>query len=458
MGNPIRAFTPPLGATPAGIGKSPSPVQRIDPHTGASILYVPAVYGGNMVMSMPLPGDLDTGQSRSLDSQAEGLVGFPNALLHRKEPSATQRSLNYHLAPPSPAFPPHPASGRTFPQQYPVPRLPYRVNQPPHPGMPQQNQQQLSPAFTGGSHSSFFSGSIPTHRSVQSPTVDGTESSGVEEMSSTLRTHMGHPGGQHPGLTQHTRVSNFGEDGQDGSMVDSLDAPVFLFFRYPGLLREMPPQEQPELREVTELQPPPQSRLLQYRQSQSRASVDPSSSLAPLSNHAGPFPSGLYSHETGRNLLNQNILNNQALQHPENPLYNTSSYPNQPPAQSGSPPPSQVKYLLQEAQWSHSGAASASQQNHLLGNQSHSLLYGLPIMAHPSRQEQVLMQLHHQQQQQQQQQHQQQQQNQGPDSESYHPLSPRTSAAAALHSVDEVDILYLTQCDKHIKVFLSSMG
>lgn len=55
MGNPIRAFTPPLGGTQAGMGKSPSPVQRIDPHTGASILYVPAVYGGNMVMSMPLP-------------------------------------------------------------------------------------------------------------------------------------------------------------------------------------------------------------------------------------------------------------------------------------------------------------------------------------------------------------------------------------------------------------------
>lgn len=53
IGNPIRAFSPPLGATPAGMGKSPSPVQKIDPQT--SILYVPAVYGGNMVMSMPLP-------------------------------------------------------------------------------------------------------------------------------------------------------------------------------------------------------------------------------------------------------------------------------------------------------------------------------------------------------------------------------------------------------------------
>ena len=53
MGNPIRAFTPPLGGGQTGMGKSPSPVQRIDPHTGASILYVPAVYGG--IMPMPLP-------------------------------------------------------------------------------------------------------------------------------------------------------------------------------------------------------------------------------------------------------------------------------------------------------------------------------------------------------------------------------------------------------------------
>uniref|UniRef100_A0A9J8AM03 Probable helicase with zinc finger domain n=2 Tax=Cyprinus carpio TaxID=7962 RepID=A0A9J8AM03_CYPCA len=52
MGNPVQAFTPPGAGAPAS-GKSPSPVQRIDP--GASILYVPAVYGGNMVMPVPLP-------------------------------------------------------------------------------------------------------------------------------------------------------------------------------------------------------------------------------------------------------------------------------------------------------------------------------------------------------------------------------------------------------------------
>uniref|UniRef100_A0A672IUX2 Probable helicase with zinc finger domain n=1 Tax=Salarias fasciatus TaxID=181472 RepID=A0A672IUX2_SALFA len=578
MGNPIRAFTPPLGGTSAGMGKSPSPVQRIDPHTGASILYVPAVYGGNMVMSMPLPlpwpgyqnrfavdprimshpaamaynfnllqaqnrgspipysgvthpsplgmgqpspdkelqadpirngvllvsfpGDLDPGQSRSLDSQTDGLVGFPNALLHRKDPSAAQRPLNYHLAPPNPAFPPHPASGRNFPQQFPVSRLPYRVGQPQHPGMAQQSQQQqqqLSPAYTAGSHNaSFFSGAIPAHRPVQSPTLDGPESGAMEEMSSSIRTPMGHPGGHpgghHPGLSQHNRVSSFGEDGQDGNLgplalealsqqqqqqaarlgqwgeaaagpflqggvafplpqqLAHLAQPSMARFphqllraaswglganmddettcftpRYPGLLREMPPQDQPEPREAAEMQPPPQSRLLQYRQTQSRATGDPSSSLPPLSNHAGPFPSGLYSHEASRNLLNDNILSNQALQqqqHPGAPMYNTGGFSHQAPAHPASPPPSQVKYLLQEAPWPHGGATSVSppQQNHLLASQGHSLPYGLPIMAHPGRQDS-----------------QQHQQNPGPDQESYHPLSPRTSAAAAIHNVDEYE-------------------
>ncbi|NXY82744.1 HELZ helicase, partial [Alcedo cyanopectus] len=66
IGNPIRAYTPPpppLGPHP-NLGKSPSPVQRIDPHTGTSILYVPAVYGGNMVMSVPLPVPWTGYQSR----------------------------------------------------------------------------------------------------------------------------------------------------------------------------------------------------------------------------------------------------------------------------------------------------------------------------------------------------------------------------------------------------------
>uniref|UniRef100_A0ABM5FNZ7 Probable helicase with zinc finger domain isoform X3 n=2 Tax=Pogona vitticeps TaxID=103695 RepID=A0ABM5FNZ7_9SAUR len=69
IGNPIRAYTPPPPPPPPpgphpNLGKSPSPVQRIDPHTGTSILYVPAVYGGNMVMSVPLPVPWTGYQSR----------------------------------------------------------------------------------------------------------------------------------------------------------------------------------------------------------------------------------------------------------------------------------------------------------------------------------------------------------------------------------------------------------
>lgn len=90
--------------------------------------------------------------------------------------------------------------------------------------MAQQNQQQqqLSPAYAGSHNASFFSGPIPPHRPVQSPTLDGPESGGVEEMSSAIRTPMVHPGGHHPGLSQHNRVNSFGEDVQDGSLGDGL--------------------------------------------------------------------------------------------------------------------------------------------------------------------------------------------------------------------------------------------
>ena len=185
------------------------------------------------------------------------------------------------------------------------------------------------------------------------------------------------------------------------------------------------------------MQPPPQSRLLQYRQVQSRSPGDPSSPSAASSNHMVAFPSGPYPQDPGRDLL-ADLGAQQQLhqQHPGTALYNHASYPHHhalgPPA---SPPLSQGKYLPPEAQWSHGGAASGGppppQQSHLLGNQGHSFPYGMPLMGHPSRQEQVhMMQLHQQ----------QQQQSQGPGAETYHhPVSPRTTAATtALHTVDEV--------------------
>uniref|UniRef100_A0A8C4ZCT8 Helicase with zinc finger n=1 Tax=Gadus morhua TaxID=8049 RepID=A0A8C4ZCT8_GADMO len=342
MGNPIRAFSPPLGGTPAALGKSPSPVQRIDPHTGASILYVPAVYGGNMVMSMPLPLPW---------------AGYPNRFAMDPRIMNHQAAMAYNF--------------NLLQAQNRGPSLPYGAVGHPSPlGLAQPSPDKelhVDPLRNGGS--------------------------------------LG------PSSSQHM---------------------------YPGLLREMTPQEQADPREQTEMQPPPQSRLLQYRQVQSRSPGDPSSPSAASSNHMAAFPTGPYPQDPGRDLL-ADLGAQQQLhqQHPGTALYNHGSYPHHhtlgPPA---SPPLSQAKYLPPEAQWSHGGAASGGppppQQSHLLGNQGHSFPYGMPVMGHPSRQEQVhLMQLHHQQ---------QQQQSQGPGAETYHhPLSPRTTAATtALHNVDEV--------------------
>lgn len=154
----------------------------------------------------------------------DGLGAFPNAMHSRKDPSAGQRTLNYHLTPPNQGFAPHPAGGRPFPQQYPVSRLPYRVAQPPqHPAMAQQGQQQLSPAYSGGNHNPAFFGG--PHRGVHSPTLDGSESAGVDvDVAGSMRAPMvAHAAaGHHPGLLQPNRVNSFGEEGPDGGLADSL--------------------------------------------------------------------------------------------------------------------------------------------------------------------------------------------------------------------------------------------
>ncbi|XP_066291316.1 probable helicase with zinc finger domain isoform X2 [Branchiostoma lanceolatum] len=62
-GSPMRAFTPPVAPRPT-FGKPPSPVQRIDPYTGASLLYVPSAYGSNMLLPIrpfrPIPPHYNT--------------------------------------------------------------------------------------------------------------------------------------------------------------------------------------------------------------------------------------------------------------------------------------------------------------------------------------------------------------------------------------------------------------
>lgn len=144
-------------------------------------------------------------------------------MLHRKD-NSSQRPLNYHLAPPNPAFAPHPV-GRAFPPQYPgVSRLPFRVPSQ-HPGggpaMGQPNQHhsaQLSPAYASGSHNpSFFGGAMASHRGVPE-----TEEEGPEEMGNSMRSQMGHQGGHHPALSQPSRVNSFGEENQEGGLGDGM--------------------------------------------------------------------------------------------------------------------------------------------------------------------------------------------------------------------------------------------
>ncbi|KAI4903994.1 hypothetical protein NFI96_024214, partial [Prochilodus magdalenae] len=572
MGNPIQAFTPPGGGAPAG-GKSPSPVQRIDPHTGASILYVPAVYGGNMVMPVPLPlpwpgyqgrfamdprimshqaamaaynlnlrppasraspvlyglsqpsplgitqaptadkellqepsgngkvdingkvehsrlltperkapelkekqGEPEPVQNKSPETHAS--LGFPASRLLRKEPPA-QRSLNFHLAPPHPGFPPHPA-GTPFAQQYGLPRPPLRM-QAQHPGNmhPQHAQPSAFPP-------SFFSGHPLGQRSLQSPGLEGLEGGeGLvgpvpEELKSVVRGLPPQP--QPQPHQQPMRLNSFGEESLDSLLGDALDGqscsgldalgpqqqqqqqaarlaqwndpgpflqgagPPFPLAqqlahlgqpglrlpqqllranwglgptpedeprppmpRYPGLLREMLPQEPFEQREAADM-PPPQSRLLQYRQVQQPRSPgelpSPSSTASSTHNHvstpgAFPYP------ETSRDLPStmQPFHQHQA--------FSQAAFSLPPEHAAG---PLSVKYLLPEAHWPHAGL----QQSQVLGPP---LPFGLQTMG-PRHEQGPLGQLQHQQQKQQQQQQLQAQQSTLHSVEEYEPRGP----------------------------------
>lgn len=170
--------------------------------------------------------------------------------------------------------------------------------------------------------------------------------------------------------------------------------------RYPGLPRESLPQESYEPREAAEM-PPPQSRLLQYRQVQqphipgelpspsTASSALPSSTSSSSNTHnhtpaPGPFP---YP-ETSREL----------------PFHQQQAF-----SQAALPIPPEhvpIKYLLPEAHWHHAGT-----------QQSQTLAFGLQQGPFT----QLQLQQHKQQQQQ------QQQQLQAPHN--------------ALHSLEEVRLL-----------------
>uniref|UniRef100_A0A672QLB2 Probable helicase with zinc finger domain n=1 Tax=Sinocyclocheilus grahami TaxID=75366 RepID=A0A672QLB2_SINGR len=389
-------------------------------------------------------GDPESVQNKSPEPQSN--MGFPGSRLIRKDPQA-QRALNFHLGPPHPGFPPHHGNSQ-FPQQYGLSRPPLRMQAPIHPqaasfppsffsGPPMAHRGLQSPVLEGGEGSmgagpggvaedlkgvvrglppqmhqqplrlnSFGEESLD---SLLGDTLDGQASSGLDALGQQHQqqqaARVGQWGEQSPflqaGVAPFPLVQQLAHLGQPGLRLPQQllragwglgpaaeEEPRPAMPRYPGLLREMLPQDQYEQREPADM-PPPQSRLLQYRQVQPRSPGDLPSPSSANSNHISapnpfPVPGPPSFPDTSRELP----MGAQPFQ--QHQAFNQASF-SLPPEHTAGPLP--VKYLLQEAHWPHPGLP----QSHVLG---HGMPFGLQAMAH--RQEQgPLTQLQHQQQKQQ---------------------------------------------------------
>uniref|UniRef100_A0A671KAV6 Probable helicase with zinc finger domain n=1 Tax=Sinocyclocheilus anshuiensis TaxID=1608454 RepID=A0A671KAV6_9TELE len=392
--------------------------------------------------SSSLQGDPESVQNKSPEPHAN--MGFPGSRLIRKDPQA-QRALNFHLGPPHPGFPPHHGNS-PFPQQYGLSRPPLRIQAPIHPqassfppsffsGPPMAHRGLQSPVLEGGDGSmgagpggvaEDLKGVVrglppqmhqqPLHlnsfgEEMNRPFVfsqhvigflccvftDGQASSGLDALGQQhQQTRVGQWGEQSPfmqaGVAPFPLAQQLAHLGQPG-----LRLPQQLLRagwglgpaaeeEYPGLLREMLPRDQYEQREMADM-PPPQSRLLQYRQVQPRCPGDLPSPSSSSSNHtSGPNPFPAPGPPTFPNTSRELPMGGQPFQ--PHQAFNQASF-SLPPEHTAGPLP--VKYLLQEAHWPHPGLP----QSHVLG---HSMPFGLQAMAH--RQEQGPLTQHQQQKQQ----------------------------------------------------------
>uniref|UniRef100_A0A673JW27 Probable helicase with zinc finger domain n=1 Tax=Sinocyclocheilus rhinocerous TaxID=307959 RepID=A0A673JW27_9TELE len=401
MGNPIQAFTPPGAGAPAS-GKSPSPVQRIDP--GASILYVPAVYGGNMVMPMPLPLPWPGYQSRfAMDPRIMSHQAAMAAYNLNLRPAASRTSpVLYGFSHPSPlGLNQQPTSEKELLQEPSGNGIIHNTSvfhfnntgcsTEQHQDLlcfPSMSRGFLCCVFTDGQASSGLDALGQQHQQQQAARVGqwGEQSpflqAGVAPF--PLAQQLAHLG--QPGLRLPQQLLRAGWGLGPGPAAEEEPRPAMP--RYPGLLREMLPQDQYEQREPADM-PPPQSRLLQYRQVQPRSPGDLPSPSSSNSNHTSapnpfPVPGPPSFPDTSRELP----MGGQPFQ--QHQAFNQASF-SLPPEHTAGPLP--VKYLLQEAHWPHPGLP----QSHVLG---HGMPFGLQAMAH--RQEKgPLTQLQHQQQKQQ---------------------------------------------------------
>lgn len=174
--------------------------------------------------------------------------------------------------------------------------------------------------------------------------------------------------------------------------------------RFQDLLRELSNREQSETRELAEM-PPPQSRLLQYRQIQTRS---PPAAPSPPSgaDHSTHFPNFT---DSSRDL---EVANSPAFpQRLPPPMF---SSPFSLPSEHLTPP---LKYLAPDGAWTFANL----QQNHLMGP---SFPYGLPPLPHrPPQNPFVQMQTHQP----------------AVGQEPLQPLSSRTVSSSSLPSLEEYE-------------------
>ncbi|XP_072098762.1 probable helicase with zinc finger domain isoform X1 [Mobula birostris] len=405
-------------------------------------------------------------QNRSPESHSS--LGYPLSRFHRKDNLSQRQLNFHLASSHPPAAPYHHPSNRQFPHQPPVPRQPYPVQQqlPQHSQLPQQQPPQLSPAFPQAPNHNFFPTSH-SHPSQHSPNPDNmcpdqpvpgleganplrsvphfnaphnrqfnfiednTSGPGMGEILDSLhastaedlmrqhsRIHqwnehqdyvnpgnpsypqqmqqLAHPSQQPVRYSQHPLKGQW----KHGNNPEDENGPSYQ--RFPGLLREMPPSDQTENKELNEM--PLQSRLLQYRQIQSR-------------NPPGHLPAPLNHNSQFSNLNDSNppleTINNSGFQQlPQQQMYN----PAYPVPSGHTPPPPSSKFPHPEGSWT----VPCMQQNHLMGQ---NIPYG--VSQYPHRAEpHPIMSL-------------QQQQNNREDS--FHPASARTVSVSSLHSIEKYE-------------------
>ncbi|XP_016830801.1 probable helicase with zinc finger domain isoform X4 [Cricetulus griseus] len=477
IGNPIRAYTPPppLGPHPS-LGKSPSPVQRIDPHTGTSILYVPAVYGGNVVMSVPLPVPWTGYQGRFavdpriithpaamaynmnlLHTHGRGSpipyglghhppvnIGQPQNQHTEKDQQEQNRNSKTDTNNPGPEInkirtpekrptepkqagptnalfnnavahrPQSPAAEAVVPEQQPTPVLPdghsplRAITQPaPILASPLNNfVDESSPGLPVGEALDGVHGGVAleTLRQQQARLQHWSEHRAYLSQGSIPYPHHHHPHLPHlpqpamglpqpPGRAEWKLASRVDDDAET------------TFSRFQDLLRELSHRDQGDTRELAEM-PPPQSRLLQYRQVQTRSPP------------AVPSPPSSTDHSSHFSNFNDNSRDIEVANSPAFPQRLPPQLFGSPfslPSEHLAPPP--LKYLAPDGAWNFANL----QQNHLIGP---GFPYGLPPLPPRPPQNPFLHIQNHQ---------------HAIGQEPFHPLSSRTVSSSSLPSLEEYE-------------------